>query len=165
MEATNNASFETNNESKHRQTIHTKEYNFQINNENYKLTIDIYSNENIRFFIKQTDRIVIEYYEQEFTYDEITKELKLLKDHNNNIKKVFNFYNIAIEKNKVTLVEQKESKQLILKMQRELDFDIIQTNIELKAKKINNDEMIKILSDELNKLKTNQMQTEQKNYE
>ena len=154
MEATNNASFETNNESKHRQIIHTKEYNFQINKENYnKLTIDIYSNENIRFFIKQTDRIVIQYYEQEFTYDEITKELKLVKDHYNNINKVFNFYNTAIEKNKVTLVEQKESKQLILKMQRELDFDIIQTNIELKAKQINNDEMIKIFSDELNKLK------------
>ena len=165
MEATNNANFTTNNETSNKKATQSREYDFQIKDDNYKLIIDIYSNEAIRFHVKQTNRIVIEYYEKEYTYDEITNTLKLVKNHYDNINKVFNFYNTAIEKKKVILIEQKENKQVVLKLERELDFDIIQTNIELKHKQINNDEMIKILADEINKLKTYQIQTEQKNYE
>ena len=41
-------------------------------------------------------------------------------------------------------------------MQRELDFDKIQCNIELNEKQINNDEMMRIITEEINKLKNKQ---------
>ena len=98
MEATNNANFATNNEASNKKATQSREYDFQIKDDNYKLIIDIYSNEAIRFHVKQTNRIVIEYYEKEYTYDEITNALKLVKNHYDNINKVFNFYNTAIKK-------------------------------------------------------------------
>ena len=100
MEATNNANFASNNEASNKKTTLSRDFYFQIKDDKYKLTIDIYSDEAIRFHVKQTNRIVIEYYEKEYTYDEITNALKLVKNHYDNINKVFNFYNTAIEKKK-----------------------------------------------------------------
>ena len=41
---------------------------------------------------------------------------------------------------------------MILNMERELDYDKLQCNIELKQKQINNEEMFLIISEEINKL-------------
>ena len=143
----------------------SKEYEFQINEDNYKLKIDVYSNQTIHFYIKQTNKISIYYYEKEYTYDEITKILLLVKDYYNDISKVFKFYDMAIIKKKVILKEEKEKKQLILNMQKELDFDIMQCNIELKEKQINNDEFMKIISEEINKINNKQIKDEENNKE
>ena len=144
---------------------HSKEYDLQINDDNFKLKIDVYSNQKINFHIKQTNKISKYYYENEYTYDEITKALKLLKEHYTDIIKVFNFYNTAITMKKVLLKEEKEKKQLILNMERELDFDLIQCNLELKEKKINNDEMIRIIIEEINEIKNKKTENEEKNKE
>ena len=97
-----------------RQLFHTKEYEFQINADRYTLKIDSYSNQTMNFYIKQTNSITIYYYEKDYTYDDITKVLKLLKDYYNDIKKIFKFYDTAITKKKVILKEDKEKKQMIL---------------------------------------------------
>ena len=108
MEAINNQSFETNKEI-NKNLTHSQEYDFKINDDNYKLTINVYSNQTIHFYIKQTNKITIYYYEKEYTYDEITKTLILIKDYYNDIMKVFNFYNTAITKKKILLKEEKNN--------------------------------------------------------
>ena len=45
----------------------SKEYDFKINENNYKLKIDVYSNKTIHFYIKPTNKISIYYYEKEYT--------------------------------------------------------------------------------------------------
>ena len=97
-----------------RQLLQTKEYQFQINTDKYTLKIDSYSNQTMHFYIKQNNSITIYYYERNYTYDDITKSLKLLKDYYNEISKVFEFYDTAITMKKVTLKEDKENKQMIL---------------------------------------------------
>ena len=50
-------------------------------------------------------------------------------------------------------------------MEREIDFQTIQCNIELKERQINNDEMMRIITEEINKLKNKQTENKQKNQE
>ena len=107
----------------------------------------------MRFYIKKTNQISIYYYKKNFAYDDIINTLKLFKDHYNNIERVFKFYDIAISKKKVILKEDKEKKQMILQMERELDFDIMIINIELIEKVLNNEEIFRIITQELNKIK------------
>ena len=164
MQAINDPNFETNIEIK-KNVIDSKEYDFKINDDNYKLKIDVYSNQTIHFYIKPTNKIAIYYYEKEYTLDEIINTLLLVKNIYSDITKVFTFYNTAITKQKVLLKEEKEKKQLILNLEREIDFQTIQCNIELKERQINNDEMMKIITEEINKLKNKQIENEQKNQE
>ena len=93
-----------------RQLIQTKEYEFQINTDKYTLKIDAYSNQTISFYIKQTNNITIYSYERNYTYDDITKELKLLKDYYNDIAKIFKFYDTAKTMKKLILKEDKKKE-------------------------------------------------------
>ena len=47
---------------------------------NYKLKIDVYSDQTIHFYIKPTNKISIYYYEKEYTLDEIINMLLLVKN-------------------------------------------------------------------------------------
>ena len=132
-----------------KQLVQTKEYEFQINTDKYTLKIDAYSNQTMSFYIKQTNNITIYYYERNYTYDDITKALKLLKDYYKDIAKIFKLYDTAITMKKVILKEDKEKKQMILQMEKQLDFDTMQCNIELIQKQINNEEMFKIITNRL----------------
>ena len=156
MEAENKPNFDNIDENV-RQLVQSKEYEFQINTDKYSLKIDTYSNQTIRFYIKQTNIITIYYYEKNYTYDDITKALKLLKDYYNDIEKIFKFYDTAITKKKVNLKEDKEKKQMILQMEKQLDFDIIQCNIELIQKQISNEEIFKIMTEQINELKNKEI--------
>ena len=46
----------------------------------------------MNFSIKQNNNITIYYYERNYTYDDITKALKLLKDYYKDIAKIFKLY-------------------------------------------------------------------------
>ena len=49
--------------------IQTKEYEYQIKSDTYTLRINVYSNQKTQFYLKQTNRISIYYYEKNLTYD------------------------------------------------------------------------------------------------
>ena len=44
----------------------------------YTLRIDAYSNQTMHFYLKQTNKILIYYYEKNFTYDQIINRFNLL---------------------------------------------------------------------------------------
>ena len=161
MEAENNPNFD-NIARDAKNVIQTKEYEVQINADNFTLRIDIYSNQAIHFNLKQTNKLSIYYYEKYYTYDDLTKTLKLLKDNYNDVSKVFKFYDTSITKKKVNLKEEKEKKQMILHMDREFDYDTISCNIELELRQINNEEMFLIISEEINKLNNKEKNNENK---
>ena len=151
MEAENIVNFDNIDESG-RKLLQTKEYEFQIKIDKYILKIDTYSNQTMYFYIKQTNNITIYYYERKFTYDKITKELKLLKDYYNDITKIFEFYDTAITMKKVTLKEDKENKQMVLQLEKQLDFFTIQCDIGLMQRQINSEEIFMIITQQINEM-------------
>ena len=156
MEAQNDIKFD-NIDEESKKLIQTKEYNYQIKADTFKLKIDAYSNQTIHFYLKQTNKISIYYYEKNFTYDQILNTLNLSKKINDDIIKVFAFYNMAITKKKVILKEDTKKKQMILNMEKEIDFVMVQCNIEMDQKQIKNEDMIRIMAEEINKI--NNIQT------
>jgi len=143
----------------------SKEYYFQIAEDSYKLKIEIFSDQTMHFCINQINKIQTYYYEKEFTYEKIIKTLKLLREFYKDIEKIFKFYDTAITKKKVLLQEDKEKRKMILNMSREIDFDTIQCDIELEEKKMRNEEMTRIIIEELNKLKNKQINNQEDNQE
>ena len=163
MEAQNEPMFYTINEDS-KTLLQTKEYEYQINSDTYTLRINAYSDQTIQFYLKQTNKIPIYYYEKNFTYDQIINTLKLMKELYNDITKVFSFYDISITKKKIILKEDIKKKQMILNMQKEIDYMLIQCNIEMDQKQLKNEDMIQIITEEINKLKNIQkINTENQN--
>ena len=152
MEAQNEPNFDNIDEAG-KNIIQTKEYDYQINADTYALRITAYSDQTIHFYLKQTNKMSIYYYEKIFTYDQIINTLKLLKEINDDITKVFAFYDMAITKKKVILKEDTKKKQMILNMQKEKDYTMVQCNVEMDIKQINNEDMIRIMAEDINKLK------------
>ena len=152
MEAQNDIKF-NNIDEESKKLIQTKEYDYQINEDTYALRITAYSDQTMHFYLKQTNKMPVYYYEKNFTYDQIINTLKLLKELRKDIIKVFAFYDTAITKKKVILKEDTKKKQMILNMQKEIDFELIQCNIEMDQKQIKNEDMIRIMAEEINKLK------------
>ena len=78
--------------------------------------------------------------------------------------KVFSFYDMCITKKKIILKEDIKKKQMILNMQKEIDYMLIQCNIEMDQKQLKNEDMIQIITEEINKLKNIQkINTENQN--
>ena len=109
MEAINNPNFHAI-DAGSKQVIQSNEYDFQINEENYKLKIEALSNQTIHFYLKQTNKLPIYYYEKNFAYEEILQSLVLTKSLYNDIAKIFKFCDISITKKKMNLKEEKEKK-------------------------------------------------------
>ena len=163
MEAQNEPMFYTIDEDS-KTLLQTKEYQYQINSDTYTLRINAYSDQTIQFYLKQTNKIPIYYYEKNFTYDQIINTLKLIKELYNDITKVFSFYDISITKKKIILKKDIKKKQMILNMQKEIDYMLIQCNIEMDQKQLKNEDMIQIITEEINKLKNIQkINTENQN--
>ena len=81
--------------------------------------------------------------------------LKLPSQIYDNISKIFNFYEIGFEKNKIKLIEDKNKKIMVLSLKIPVGFEEVESNIKLKEMKIANEEIIKILFDEIRQLKIN----------
>lgn len=112
------------------------------------------SKEKMTFEIRQINNISYNKYYEEYDYQTLIKELVLLAQHFDQIEKIYKFYNSAIEKKKVLLVYDNEKKAMILLLKMTLFFDEIESKLFLKEIKITNEEMLKILFDEIRDIKT-----------
>ena len=104
--------------------------------------------------IRQTNNLSFYLYKNDYNYEEITKSLSLLKDHYDNISKVIKFIDTAMIKNKFKLRLNEKTKKMELYLKRVLDFDEIECFLYLEEQKITNEEMLKILFDEIKEIKT-----------
>ena len=67
--------------------------------------------------------------------------------------KVYKFYNLSLIKNKVELKKEENSKKMILYLKRTIDFDEIESVLTLEEEKITNEQMLRILFDEIKEIK------------
>ena len=69
-----------------------KEYELKLNNDIYRLTLEHTFDEIIFMTIRQINNLSFYIYKNNFNYEEITKNLSLLKEHYNDIIKSDKFY-------------------------------------------------------------------------
>ena len=132
-----------------------RHYEFSLSNDIYLVVIKALSEERIVFQIRQINNISFYYYEKEFTYEEISQIFLLQKNYYDSINKIFKFFDKAVNNSKVTLSQNKEKKTLVLTLKKIMDFDEIDCSFDLMEKKITNEEMLKILFNEIREMKLN----------
>ena len=134
------------------ETVESKKYELKCDDDIYLLIIET-SDDTISFQIKNQNKISFYNYKSIFNYDEITKKFLLLKDYYIDLQKVFEFFDMALTKEKIKLEYNKEKKIMILKLKKVVDFNEIECKLELNKAQIENIELIKSLIDEINKIK------------
>ena len=139
---------------KNAEPIMSKEYELILDKDTYSLVIEIISKEKISFNIRQVNNISYSYFYQEYDYETLIKELVLPAQHYDNIEKIFKFYDIALEKKKVVLIYDNEKKAMILSLKITIFFDDIESKLALEEKQLTNEEMIKILFNEIRDIKS-----------
>ena len=130
-----------------------RNYEFSLSNDSYLVSMKALSEERIVFQIRQINNISFYYYEKEFTYEEISQIFLLQKNYYDSINKIFKFFDKAVNNSKVTLSQNKEKKTLVLTLKKIMDFDEIDCSFDLMEKKITNEEMLKILFNEIREMK------------
>ena len=132
-------------------TLESKTYEMKIKDKNYFLTIELLSNQKLNFHVKQINDFSLFYYKEEFEYKVLIEKLFLSEKYYNNIAKIFNFLDMSVLKNKVSLILEKNHIKLSLK--KTMDYDEIVCFLNLNEIKIKNEEIIEILFNEIQNLK------------
>ena len=148
--------------------IETKSYNLSLLNEEYELTMNL-TNLFIEFKLIEKNILSQYYYKEKFDLQTINK---LLYTFFNEIKDVFNFYDKILINNKVKLILLKDKNAINLNFKNIINLDNeVESNLELKKSKINRDDILSILINEVNSLKNklneksnNEMENKMKEY-
>ena len=111
-------------EEKKPELIESKTYELKLDNEIYFLNFKIISEEKMLFQAKNKTISLLSF-EKEFTYEELIKNLFLQEQYYNNIHKIYKFYDISLTKNKISLLYDKNEKQLKLLLKKHIDYDNI----------------------------------------
>ena len=134
--------------------LESKTYKLQGNdNCAYELKMSSYNSQILNFKIRQLNKISTLNYEKRFDYEEITKILLLEKNYYTNIQKIFTFCDKALNDKKVFIYPELEKHQIKVILKKKMDYDEIERQFYLPEKKNSKDEMIQILTDEINNLK------------
>ena len=130
-------------EEEYKQLIFFKEHELKLNNDLFKLTIEIFSNEMINFKIQKINDISFSYFFKEYYCKQIKNILHLNDSEYNDIYEIYNFFCDLISEDKIKLDEIRNKKKLLIK----------EKSIDLIEKKISNEEMFKFLFNEIKEIK------------
>ena len=134
--------------------LESKTYKLLANDNNsYELKMSSYKTQILILKIRQLDKISILNYEKRFDYEEITKILLLEKNYYSDIQKIFTFCDKALNDKKVMIYPELENHQIKVILKKKMDYDEIERQFYLTEKKNSKDDMIQILTDEMNNLK------------
>ena len=134
--------------------IESKKYELKLREDTYSLLIERYENL-ISFKIRQINNICLYQYFREYKYEDILNLLSLIKNQYGDLSKIFIYFDKMINKQKVFLDYNNQNKLMILKVKRTVDIEEFECNIELEETKLENDEINKLLIDEIKILKMN----------
>ena len=134
--------------------IESKKYELKLREDTYSLLIERYENL-ISFKIRQINNICLYQYFREYKYEDILNLLSLIKNQYGDLSKIFIYFDKMINKQKVFLDYNNQNKLMILKVKRTVDIEEFECNIELEETKLENDEINKLLIEEIKILKMN----------
>ena len=134
--------------------IESKKYELKLREDTYSLLIERFENL-ISFKIRQINNICLYQYFREYKYEDILNLLSLIKNQYEDLSKIFIYFDKMINKQKVFLDYNNQNKLMILKVKRTVDIEEFECNIELEETKLENDEINKLLIEEIKILKMN----------
>ena len=134
--------------------IESKKYELKLREDTYSLLIERFENL-ISFKIRQINNICLYQYFREYKYEDILNLLSLIKNQYEDLSKIFIYFDKMINKQKVFLDYNHQNKLMILKVKRTVDIEEFECNIELEETKLENDEINKLLIEEIKILKMN----------
>ena len=134
--------------------IESKKYELKLREDTYSLLIERFENL-ISFKIRQINNICLYQYFREYKYEDILNLLSLIKNQYGDLSKIFIYFDKMINKQKVFLDYNNQNKLMILKVKRTVDVEEFECNIELEETKLENDEINKLLIEEIKILKMN----------
>lgn len=134
--------------------IENKVYKLNLDKDIYSLTIETFTNGKINFKLHQSNVESSVYYFKEYSYEDILAKLYLFKEQCDSISKVLKYCDVAISKNKVTLVKENKMMKIIIKKSSEFFDSEMQSILELDEAAIKNEDMLKILMNDIGELKS-----------
>ena len=103
-------------------------------------------NNKINFRLRKKEKMILIEYNKEYEYEDMIKELLLDKEYYNEIDKIYKLYENLIEKGKVSIMKIEGIMKLIIKKENKNE------EIELKENIINNNEMIRMIYEEMREM-------------
>ena len=131
----------------------TKNYKLYLNNDTFLLVIETSSNGDINFKVKQINIITRYYFSKKYSFEEILKKLYLYKDLYESISKILIFIDNSISHKKMILNED-QNQNILLSLKKSMDFEEVECKIELEKIKIKDEEIIDILIEQINEIKS-----------
>ena len=132
--------------------LESKEYELILDKDTYFLKMELYSNNLITLYIRQINNLTFNSYFIEYKYDKLLDLLLLNKKSYDNISKIYNLFDKAFTMKSIKLFKKKE-KKIILLFKYIIDFKEMECMLCLNEMKISNEEMIKILFNEIREIK------------
>ena len=143
--------------------IETKIYKLNLDNDTYQLNIQTYTSEKINLKVEQINNAATYYYSQTYNYDEILQKLFLFKTHHENITKILKYIDTSISQNMLGLVRDNQNKKMKISLKKSMDFEKIECILELEEKKIDNEDIINSLINDIKELKLKEKENNNKN--
>ena len=132
--------------------LESKEYELKLDNDIYLLKMELHSNDLIIFNLRQMNNLSFNCYYEKYEYDNLLNLLLLNHEFYDNISKIYKFCDKTITKNKVKLIKIKEKKIVII-LKNIVDLEEVECKLNLIEIKMTNEEMIKILFNEIKEIK------------
>ena len=143
--------------------IDSKNYELNLGENAYSLLMETDSEDKLHFKLNNPNKLSLTTYEKIYKYDEILNLLLLHKAQYEDLSKIFLFFDKAITNNKLNLSYNENNKKMFLKLKRQTDFEEFECNLELNEMKLTNEEMFKMLINEINVIKLNKKEKEDNN--
>ena len=121
--------------------IESKKYELKYEDDPYTLLVERYSDENIYFKLRKSNNLSLFHFMNKCDYNDITKRFLLQKEYYEDMSKVFQFFDLALTKNKIKLEFNKIKNTMELKLNKVLDFDEVECKLELNQKKLEKDKI------------------------
>ena len=145
------------------EVLQSKKYELKLGEDIYSLLIETNSDNKIIFKLRKSNNLSLYHSINKYYYEQITKLFFLHKEHYKDLNKVFHFFDLSLTKNKINFEFNKEGNIIILKLKKILDFDEIECKLELYNEMIPQKEMFCLLIDEINEIKNNKKENNEKN--
>ena len=142
--------------------IESKKYEINYEEDSYSLLIETYSNETIFFQLRKANNLSLNQYTKTCTCNEMRRLFFLQREIYDKMETIFNFIDTTLTMKTLNLDYNEGENKMILKHTKKIDINEVECILELYNDKIPKDEMFLSLIEEINNIKENKVDKNEK---
>ena len=142
--------------------IESKKYEINYEEDSYSLLIETYSNETIFFQLRKANNLSLNQYTKTCTCNEMRRLFFLQREIYDKMETIFIFIDTTLTMKTLNLDYNEGENKMILKHTKKIDFKEVECILELYNDKIPKDEMFLSLIEEINNIKENKVDKNEK---